>query len=32
MNLKVKNGVLTLSMQEAAQIARDAINYMIDDE
>lgn len=32
MNLKVKNNVLTLSKQEAAQIARDAINYMVDDE
>lgn len=32
MNLKVKNSVLTLSKQEAAQIARDAINYMVDDE
>lgn len=32
MNLKVKNGVLTLTKQEAAQIARDAINYMVDDE
>lgn len=32
MKLVVKNGVLTLSKQEAAQIARDAINYMVDDE
>lgn len=32
MTLKVKNNVLTLSKQEAAQIARDAINYMVDDE
>lgn len=32
MKLKVKNGVLTLTKQEAAQIARDAINYMVDDE
>lgn len=32
MILKVKNGKLTLSKQEAAQIARDAINYMVDDE
>lgn len=32
MKLVVKNGVLTLSKQEAAQIACDAINYMVDDE
>lgn len=32
MKLKVKNGALTLTKQEAAQIARDVINYMVDDE
>lgn len=32
MSLKVKNGALVLTKQEAAQIARDAINYMVDDE
>lgn len=32
MNLKVKNGVLTLSKQDVAEIVRAAANYMVDDE